>query len=138
MSAPRDIIDQASITDVWRALGGGPLRHGRGKAFWRDGDGDNVALDEIKGCFYDHAHGTGGGVLMLIEIVRGCDRREAVRWLAGHLGVSLDNDRPLTREEKRRYAQRRSRAESKAEDLTGMAPGYLAASQGRAEPALRV
>ena len=118
MPTPRDIIAQASILSVWAALGGGPLRHGRGRAWWRNGDGDNVALDEIKGCFYDHAHGTGGGVLMLIEIVRGCDRRAAIKWLADHQNVNLDDHRPLTCDEKRRYARRRSRAESKAADLT--------------------
>lgn len=115
----RDLLDRAVITDVWTALGGGELRHGRGRAFWREGHGDNIALNETKSCFYDHAHGTGGGMLMLIETVLGCDRRAAVRWLAGHLGVTLDNDRPLTREEKRRYAQCRSHAQSAAQELTG-------------------
>ena len=114
----RDLIDRASIQNVWEALGGGPLRHGRGAAWWRDGDGDNIALDESKGCWYDHAHGKGGGILDLIQTVLGSDRRDAVRWLADHRSVNLDNDRPLTRDEKRRYAQRRSHAESKARNLT--------------------
>ena len=75
--------------------------------------------DDDRGVWYDHAHGKGGGILDLIQTVLGCDRRgDAVRWLADHLGVSLDNDRPLTREEKRRYAQRRGRAESQAQNLT--------------------
>ena len=55
---------------------------------------------------------------MLIETALGCNRRDAVHWLADRLCVNLDNDRPLTREEKRRYAQRRSRAESQARNLT--------------------
>ena len=115
----RDLIDGASILSVWNALGGGELRHGRGRAWWRDGDGYNVSLEESKGTWYDHAHGQGGGILDLIQTVLGSDRRNAVRWLADDRGVNLDNDRPLTREEKRRYAQRRSHAESKAQDLTG-------------------
>ena len=28
--SPRELLDRASIGDVWAALGGGPLRHGRG------------------------------------------------------------------------------------------------------------
>ena len=56
----RDLIEGASILSVWNAPGGGPLRHGRGMAFWRDGDGYNIALNEAKGCYYDHAHGQGG------------------------------------------------------------------------------
>ena len=115
---PRELIARASILDVWHALGGGPLRHARGTAFWRDGAGWNIAVSEAKGVWFDHVESTGGGVLALIETVLGCDRRAAVRWLAGHLGVTLDNDRPLTREEKRRYAQCRSHAQSAARDLT--------------------
>ena len=109
----RDLLDRAVISTVWTALGRGPLRHGRGQAFWRSGDGHNISL-----VWYDHARDEGGGVLDLIQTVLGCDRRDAVRWLANHVGVSLDNDRPLTRDEKRRYAQRRSGAESQARNLT--------------------
>ena len=117
MPTPHDIIDQASISGVWLGLGGRPLRHGRGVAWWRNGDGYSIALDETKGCWFDHAQGEGGGILDLIQAVFGCDRKESLRWLADHQGVTLD-DRPLTREEKRRYAQRRTRAESAACDLT--------------------
>ena len=117
MATPRDIIDQASIVSVWAAVGGGPLRHGRGKAFWRDGDGSNVVLDDDRGVWFDHAHGTGGGVLMLIETVLGCDRRAAIKWLANHQNVNLDDHRALTHDERRRYAQRHSHAKSAAVDL---------------------
>ena len=120
-----DLVDRASITDVWTALGGGELRHGRGKAFWRDGDGDNVSLDDDRGVWYDHARGTGGGMLSLIEIVLGCDRRDALRWLAGHHNVRLDDYRPLTHDERRRYAQRRSHAKSAAADLATWRRGTL-------------
>lgn len=63
----RPLLDRASIIDVWAALGGGPLRHGRGVAFWRGGDGFNVSLDESCGVYFDHAHGEGGGILRLIQ-----------------------------------------------------------------------
>ena len=114
----RDLLDRASITDVWRALGGGELRHGRGRAWWRDGDSYSVSLNQDKNVFFDFVAGEGGGILDLVRTVNGCDRRDALRWLADDRGVSLDNDRPLTREEKRRYVQRRSHVESKARNLT--------------------
>ena len=114
----RDLLARTSITDVWAALGGDDLRHGRGKAFWRDGDGDNIAVNESKNVFFDHAWGEGGGILVLIETVLSCKRREALRWLAAHEGVSLDNQRPLRRRARRQYATDRSRAESQARDLT--------------------
>ena len=114
----RDLLDHTSIAKVWTALGGGPLHHGRGKACWWDGDGDNISLDGSNRVWYDHAHGKGGGVLALIETALDCDRRGALRWLADHLGVELDGQRPLTREEKRAYAIRRAEAERKARKLT--------------------
>ena len=113
----RDLLGRTAITDVWHALGGSPLRHARGKAFWRDGDGDNVVLDGDRGVWYDHAHGKGGGILDLIQTVHGCDRRDAVRWLADHLGIGLD-DRPLTSGGRRKYTQRRAQAQVAARDLT--------------------
>ena len=67
---------------------------------------------------------------MFIETVLGCDRRNALRWLADHLGVSLDDRQPLTREEKRRYAQRRANAESKAQNLTDWWRGTLRRLRG--------
>ena len=116
--SPRDAIDRASIVDIWASLGGGDLGHGRGVAFWRGGDGLNVSLDEAKGVFFDHAHGTGGGILALVETVLGCDRPAALRWLAAHLGVQLDGQWSLTPAEKRAYAIRRCEAERKARELT--------------------
>ena len=115
---PRDLLDRVAITAVWHALGGGPLRHARGKAFWRDGAGWNIAVSEAKGVWFDHVESTGGGVLALIETVLGCDHRAAVRWLADHLGIGLDDRQPLSPAERRAYAQRRGHAESKAQELT--------------------
>ncbi|HKD07679.1 MAG TPA: hypothetical protein VKB79_17395 [Bryobacteraceae bacterium] len=77
------------ISEVWRMLGGPPLRHGRGRAFWRDGNGLNVAIDDEKGVWMDHADGVGGGILDLISRVRGGSRSDALRWLADASGVTL-------------------------------------------------
>jgi hypothetical protein len=42
------IIEAVSISALWRALGGGELRHGRGRAFWRNGDGWSISLDDAR------------------------------------------------------------------------------------------
>ena len=113
-----DLIERSSITEVWHALGGGPLRRGRAQAFWRNGDSDNVALDEDRSIWFDHAHRKGGGILDLIQTVLGCGRQDALHWLADHLGITLDDRQPLASDERRVHAQRRTCAESAAADLT--------------------
>ncbi len=80
-------FSQIRISEVWRALGGGELQHNRGRAFWRNGDGLNISLDDSKGAYYDHARGTGGGVLDLLQLVRGGSRAEAMEWLKAFAGV---------------------------------------------------
>jgi hypothetical protein len=103
------LIDQTRITHVWRALGGGEIRHGRGRAFWREGDGYNVAINDKIGAWHDFVTDDKGGKLALIRYVRGGTKSEAVRWLADMRGVTLDNA-PLSMADKRRYAQARERA----------------------------
>jgi hypothetical protein len=85
------IIDRVWISEVWRAVGGGKLQRGRGQAFWRNGDGWNISLDDAKGTWFDHAHGDGGGILGLVVLVRGGSRQDALRWLADFAGVELDS-----------------------------------------------
>lgn len=126
----RDLIDRASITDAWTALGGPPLRHGRGVAFWRGGDGYNVKLSTERGLWYDHARGDSGGILDLIQTVLGCDRRGAVHWLANHLGVELDSE-PLSPSARRQWARRRARAEREARSLADWRADYLASLRAR-------
>ncbi len=101
-----DLLAGVRITDAWVALGGGPLRHRRGTAFWRHGDGFNVSLSDQKGCWHDFVTGEGGGVLDLVQKVRDCDRKGALRWLADFAGVPLDS-KPLTAAQKRDYARAR-------------------------------
>lgn len=104
------LIAQTSIVSVWQALGGGEIRRGRGQAWWRRGDGWTVALDDERGTWFDHRDASGGGVLDLIRHLRGGSRAESLRWLAGWRGVRVDGDSPLSREERRRYAQARQDA----------------------------
>ena len=94
---PAEIITRANITSVAIALGVGPIRHGRIRAWWRQGDGCNVSLDDRKNTWFDHARGQGGGMLDLIGAVRGCSRAEALAWLADYVGQPLQVTTPETR-----------------------------------------
>lgn len=134
MSTARQILDRTSIVEVWHALGGGPLRHHRGVAWWRDGDGYSVSLNQDKNVFFDFVTGEGGGILDLVRAANGCDRREALAWLARQLGAELDDRRPLTRAEKREYAQRRRHAEFQAQDLTDWRRDTLRRLRGERNP----
>ena len=75
-----------------------------------------------------------GGVLDLVQAALGYDRAHALRWLAAHEGVSLDDRQPLTREQNRHYAQRRSRAESAAQNLTDWRRDTLQRLRGERNP----
>lgn len=108
--------------DVWSALGGGPLRAKRGKAFWRNGDGYNVAVDVAKGTWRDYRDGTGGGVLALVETVLRCSRSDALRWLEKNLG--LDSRRSFSHQERTEHAKRM--AERTQAESWGMAARALA------------
>jgi hypothetical protein len=94
---------------VWAALGGGPLRNGRGQARWRNGDGWNVSVRDGRGWF-DHRDSRGGGVPELVETVLGCDRKRAIAWLAETFGLDIDGNRSLTPGERRRYSSARAEA----------------------------
>ncbi len=87
-----EIKRRADIRDVWTALGGAELRGNRGRAFWRDGDGYNVSLDPPRGLWHDFVSGEGGDVIRLIEIVQGCDFKQACAWLANFTGMSPIGD----------------------------------------------
>jgi len=108
------------IIDVWRALGGGELRRGRGRAFWRGGDGWHVAIAPDKGTWFDFSRGEGGGVLDLVERARGCDRAAAVAWLREFAGVP---DEPMAPGARRVRAERRHLAERHGEDAELWAAG---------------
>lgn len=108
-------IESLSILDIWHALGGGPTRRRRGRAFWRRGDGYSVALHPEKGCWFDFVSNEGGGILRLVEVALGCDRKAALEWVADYAGVPLHDTTPA---ERRDYARRRNAAEIEARALT--------------------
>lgn len=113
MSHPR--IEYLDIRDVWRALGGGPLRGNRGRAFWRDGDGPNVSLNPNKGVWYDQARGEGGGIVKLVQAALGCDKKTGRAWLHDNFGVTIGEEH--TPEERREWARRMEAARAAAAEL---------------------
>lgn len=116
MTAP-EIIGRVPITSVVAALGG-TVRHGRCRAFWRDGDGFNVSLNDERGAWFDHARGEGGGVLDVIQRALSCDRKAALQWLADRAGVSLDLGwRDGDPADYRRFVAERRYAEVEAEQM---------------------
>src|SRR5262249_36620301 len=84
-----EIKANTNILSVWAALGGGELRGGRGRAFWRQGDGFSVSLDREKQVWYDFVAGCGGDVVALVQTVRQCGFLEAAEWLAAHTGMRV-------------------------------------------------
>jgi hypothetical protein len=115
-SKAAEIIAATTISKVWVGLGGDEPRHNRGKAFWRDGHGQNVSLDDAKGVWHDHKDGAGGGVLDLIQKARGCTRVEALKWLADFAGIPLD-EQHSTPAERRRYTEQRDDARRVAREI---------------------
>lgn len=107
-------LQDVPVLDVWRALGGGDLRDRRGRAFWRNGDGYNVALDAEGGRWFDHAAGSGGSVLALVETALQCDQSAALSWL--EQGGFIESRREFTPEERREYMERRRQAQQLAAD----------------------
>jgi hypothetical protein len=100
------------IVDVWERLGGAPLKHGRGRAFWRRGDNRGaVSVDPARGVWHDFVTGQGGGVLRLVEVALNVGRHGALAWLESE---GLIEPRTTTPAERRVYAQRRGRAREMA------------------------
>jgi hypothetical protein len=94
MSNAADLVRQIRITQAWALLGGGTITRGRSKAFWRDGDGLSIQLDDDRGGWYDHKDNVGGGVLDLIVHVNRGTRSDAARWLSDATGIGLDDRKP--------------------------------------------
>jgi hypothetical protein len=97
-----DILSRVTISRVWIALGGHPPKRNRASAFWRKTRDPNISLSDSKGAWYDFARGEGGGTLDLVCHVRGCDRKEALAWVADLAGVNLP-DQPFTDADRRRW-----------------------------------
>src|SRR5579862_9053160 len=125
MNIDRIILAQP-ITAVWQALGGEAPCRGRARAFYRNGDNPGaVSLSDEKGCWHDFVTGEGGGVLDVVQRVRGCTRGEALHWLAELHGLPLDRNH-LSKAERRRYAHACEQAKALAQELADWTRGlYL-------------
>lgn len=99
------------ILPVWERLGGGEIRHGRGRAFWRGSDAWNVSLDLQRNRWHHFPTGTGGGPLQLVEVALPADRRRALDWLQAERFIE---SRRFTPGERRRYAQALADARAQA------------------------
>jgi hypothetical protein len=110
----REGLSSVRIAEVWERLGGGELKNGRGRAFWRNGDGLNLALDLERELWFDHAAGVGGGVLALVQTALNTDRRAALAWLRDEGFLETNN---YTAEERRAYSRRREHASVVALDI---------------------
>jgi hypothetical protein len=118
-----EIINRIRISKVWAALGGGPLRNGRGAAFRRDSRDFNVSVSDEKGVWHDFVSGDGGGVLDLIQHVRGGSRADALKFVAELAGLTLDS-RPLTRQERRTHAKHLHQAGNLAQQCAWWVRAY--------------
>jgi hypothetical protein len=129
------IASSVTITDVAQALGI-TIRHGRCVAPWRPrADGWNVSLSEIKGVWFDHARGEGGGIVDFVARVRGCGRKAALEWLAAYVGIPLDHK---TEAEQRQWARRMRAAEPKAKKLVAWKLETLEALRAQRNRLLRI
>jgi hypothetical protein len=109
-----EAFSSVRIAEVWERLGGAELHHGRGRAFWRNGDGLNVALDLERQLWFDYVAGVGGGVLALVQAVLNCDRRTALAWLHDE---GILEARTYSPDERQAYSQRRDVASAVARDI---------------------
>ncbi len=106
-------FESIHIGQLWAALGGGPIRRGRGAAFWRNGDNPTaVSIDLERGRWRDHVSGTGGGCLALVETALSCSRADALAWLEAN---GFIEPRRLSVVDRRAFAQRRAVAEDQSQ-----------------------
>jgi hypothetical protein len=106
-------LHSINIGDLWAALGGGHIRQGRARAFWRDGDNATaVSIDLERGRWFDHVSATGGGALRLVETARNCSRADALAWLEAN---GFIEPRRLSVVDRQAHARRRADAENQAQ-----------------------
>jgi hypothetical protein len=112
MSAVQDVLSRVRISDVYHALtGAAPRRAGqdawRAAAPWRGGDSqDSVSGNDARGVWHDFVSGECGGILDLVQRIRGGNRADALRYAADLAGVPLDN-KPLSAVDRARWGAER-------------------------------
>ncbi|MGE5647504.1 MAG: hypothetical protein ACM336_17125 [Acidobacteriota bacterium] len=118
-SRAAEIVAAAKITDVYRALTGKDVRRRRVQAWTRETRDYNVSLRDATGRWRDFVTDERGGMLDLIQGVRGGTRVEALRWLADFAGIPLEDREPTPAERREfaRAAEERRNVEAWREDL---------------------
>ena len=97
------------ITVIARDLGAPGLKDGRCAAWYRGGKNPrSLKLDDAKGCWYDFGQQQGDGIIRLVEVALGVDRREAVEWLRRQYQLGKPDSG---------MRQRREQARSEGENL---------------------
>ena len=114
-SVLEEIVSRVSISQVAEAHAI-PLDRTRRRAVakWRGGKRFSVALDDEKNVFHDKVTNQGGGLVTFTQLIRGCDKKTAVQWLAHFAGVQLQE---LTDDDRRFWAQRIGAVRRNAEAL---------------------
>jgi len=132
MTNPRvldEIITRVQITRIAEVLGVKLDRtRRRAIATWREGKNFNISLNDEKNVYHDFVTGEGGGLISFVQLVRGCDKKEALQWLAGFAGVPLQE---MNQAERREYNRRRAVAEHEAHQLTAWRDGLVGAMRER-------
>lgn len=142
MVTASDVVSGVRISEVIHALTGKEPRRTGGSIFrtaatWRGGDGLSVAGDDARGVWHDFVTGEGGGVLDLVQRVRGESRQDALRWVADFAGLALDEKKPSP-DLRAEWAKRRRELEQFLPDArywqraaVNMAENCLAVLKGR-------
>ena len=117
------------IVEVWFRLGGGELRSGRGRAFYRNGEDYNVSVDSGKDVFRDFVSGASGGVLTLVETALQCDRRGALAWLEAE--GFIEARKPWSASEKLAFTIRREAAREAGKEVESWREGQITELESR-------
>jgi hypothetical protein len=115
-----DVVRAVHISQAYRSLTGAEPRHAgnaryRVRAVWRDGDGLSVSLDDSRGVWHDFVTGEGGGVLDLVQLIRGGTKHEALRWVADFAGMPLE-EKPFSPADRAEWAKKRQDLEQALPD----------------------
>lgn len=85
----------ASMETVAKHFWGDPEKGLSSRTELRWGQHGSRSVDLEKGVWHDHEAGVGGGVLDLVRQEAGLKGKEAVEYLRGNIGVTIDDDPPL-------------------------------------------
>jgi phage/plasmid primase-like uncharacterized protein len=80
-----------SISVIAHDLGAPEIKDDRCAAWFRGGKNPrSLKLDDEKGAWFDFGQQQGGGIVRLVDIALGVDRREAAAWLQRKYGLKPD------------------------------------------------